>query len=80
MAARGFGPLPVHRLGKAGTFALLYAFPLLLIGHALPAAAFVILPAAWAFALWGGFLYWWAGVIYLRQVAQVVKIHPKKLG
>ena len=31
LASRGFGPLPVHFLGKAGTFALLYAFPLLLM-------------------------------------------------
>jgi cardiolipin synthase len=80
LASRGFGPLPVHRLGKAGTFALLYAFPLLLIGHALPQFQNWILPAAWAFAIWGGFLYWWSGVIYLRQVFQLVKIHPRKLG
>ena len=29
---RGFGPLPVHFLGKAATFALLYALPLLFLG------------------------------------------------
>ena len=28
----GYGPLPVHFLGKAATFNLLYAFPLLLLG------------------------------------------------
>ncbi len=28
----GYGPLPVHYLGKAATFNLLYAFPLLLLG------------------------------------------------
>src|SRR5919107_1017180 len=27
----GYGPLPVHYLGKAATFNLLYAFPLLLL-------------------------------------------------
>ena len=31
LATHGYGPLPVHYLGKAGTFALLYAFPLLLL-------------------------------------------------
>ena len=30
-ASHGYGPLPVHFLGKAATFALLYALPLLLL-------------------------------------------------
>lgn len=73
LATHGYGPLPVHYLGKAGTFALLYAFPLLLIADIWQAGAFVIEPLAWAFALWGVGLYWWAGIVYLRQVADVVK-------
>ena len=32
LRAHGYGPLPVNFLGKAATFNLLYAFPLLLIG------------------------------------------------
>jgi cardiolipin synthase len=36
-------------------------------------AAPVLMPLAWAFALWGVGLYWWAGFVYLRQVRQVVK-------
>ncbi|MFM6939272.1 MAG: CDP-alcohol phosphatidyltransferase family protein [Rhodoluna sp.] len=76
LAKRGFGPLPVHRLGKAGTFALLYALPLLLIARALVSIEYFIIPLAWAFASWGVFLYWWAGFVYLRQLITVVKLHP----
>ncbi len=64
----GYGPLPVHYLGKAATFNLLYAFPLLLLGESdglLPTLARVF---GWAFAIWGTALYWWAALIYLWQV------------
>ena len=73
LASRGYGPLPVHYLGKAGTFALLYSFPLLLIAAAFPDISIFVLPVAWAFALWGIGLYWWAGFVYLAQVRSVVK-------
>lgn len=73
LASRGYGPLPVHYLGKAGTFALLYSFPLLLIAAAFPDISLFVLPVAWAFALWGIGLYWWAGFVYLAQVRSVVK-------
>jgi cardiolipin synthase len=66
------GPLPVHFAGKAATFNLLYAFPLLLLGQwdgALGEAAKAI---GWAFAWWGVALYWWAAVLYLTQVQQVI--------
>ena len=69
LVARGVGPLPVHFVGKAGTFALLYALPLLLLAHwpgALGATADV---AGWAMALWGIALYWLAAAVYLRQAA-----------
>lgn len=72
LATHGYGPLPVHYLGKAGTFALLYAFPLLLLANVLSSANFVILPIAWAFALWGAGLYWWAGFVYVKQVRDLV--------
>ena len=71
----GYGPLPVHFLGKAATFNLLYAFPMLLA--ALPGRddllATVFRPLGWAFAAWGSVLYLWAGVLYVRQVRQVVR-------
>ena len=64
---RGYWSLPVHYLGKAGTFALLYAFPLLLLASHEGTAADIARPIAWAFTIWGVALYWWAGVLYLIQ-------------
>lgn len=68
----GYGPLPVHFLGKAATFNLLAGFPLLLLGQGDGLVAQVSHAFGWAFALWGTALYWWAGVLYLVQVRQVV--------
>ncbi|MDX2026682.1 CDP-alcohol phosphatidyltransferase family protein [Microcella sp.] len=67
LARHGYGPLPVHHLGKVATFALFYALPLLVFGQAFPAIQSVSDPLGWAFTLWGAFLYWWAGILYLRQ-------------
>jgi len=69
----GHKTLPVHYLGKASTFALLYSFPLLLMGKIFNEAAFVITPLAWAFALWGVFLYWWSGFAYLWQLILLIR-------
>jgi len=69
----GRGPLPVHYLGKAATFNLLYAFPLLLLGSGSGTAATVARVVGWAFAIWGTALYWWAGALYLAQVRQIVR-------
>lgn len=74
LAQVGFGPLPVNYTGKAGTFALLYAFPLLLLPAVLPDAVDIwIYPIAWAFAFWGIWLYWWTGGLYLLQVHNIRK-------
>ncbi len=68
----GYGPaLPVHYLGKAATFNLLYAFPFLLLGDGSGEMTTVQTLAnvfGWAFAIWGSGLYWWAGVLYVLQV------------
>jgi cardiolipin synthase len=75
LAKAGYGPLPVNYSGKAGTFALLYAFPLMLLPNVLPEGwTNVVLPIAWAFAFWGIWLYWWAGAIYVRQVYNIRKM------
>jgi cardiolipin synthase len=63
--------LPVHFLGKAATFNLLYAFPLLLLGEGQSTLADWAVPIGWAFAWWGTALYWIAGVMYLVQARQV---------
>jgi cardiolipin synthase len=68
---RGLTSLPVHYLGKAATFNLLYAFPLLLLGSHPGSISAVAKPIAWAFTLWGTGLYLWAGGLYLLQVRRV---------
>jgi len=69
----GYGPLPVHFLGKAATFNLLYAFPLLLLSDGSGTAATVARPIGWAFTVWGTCLYWWAAVLYGVQVRRLVR-------
>lgn len=69
---RGYGPLPVHFLGKAATFNLLSGFPLVLLGAGHGSAAEIVRPFGWAFVLWGFALYWWAGVLYAVQARQVI--------
>jgi cardiolipin synthase (CMP-forming) len=73
----GYGPaLPVHYLGKAATFNLLYAFPFLLLGDGSGEMTTVQTLAnvfGWAFAIWGSGLYWWAGVLYVLQVRSLVE-------
>ncbi len=68
-----YGPPPVHYLGKAATFCLLYAFPLLLLAGRHGTVADVARPIGWAFAIWGTALYVWAGVLYVVQVVQLVR-------
>jgi cardiolipin synthase len=73
LARHGYGPLPVHTLGKAATFNLLYAFPLLLLAEVSGRVGALIQPIAWAFAWWGTALYWWAAWLYLRQTLSIVR-------
>jgi len=73
LAGHGYGPLPVHFLGKTATFALLYAFPLLLLAHGGSVVAQVARPIAWAFVWWGVGLYWWAAWLYVRQTFELVR-------
>lgn len=68
----GYGPFPVHYLGKTATFILLFAFPVLLLAKASAAAAPVAGPVGWALALWGLVLYWAAGVLYVMQTVRAV--------
>jgi cardiolipin synthase len=72
LRTRGYSALPVHFLGKAATFNLLYAFPLLLLGDGDGVVATLAQVFGWAFALWGIGLYWWAGVLYAWQVRKLL--------
>jgi cardiolipin synthase (CMP-forming) len=72
LRTRGFSSLPVHFLGKAATFNLLYAFPLLLLGDGEGTVARLSEVFGWAFAFWGVGLYWWAGILYAWQVRKLL--------
>lgn len=64
---------PVHFVGKAATFNLLYAFPLLLLADGTTRLADAVRPLAWAFVIWGLALYWLAGLLYYVQLRSMVR-------
>jgi cardiolipin synthase len=74
LANHGFGPLPVHLLGKVATFCLFYALPMILLGQAFPGLSWWSEPVGWAFGLWGAYLYWWAGVIYAIETVRAIRL------
>ena len=78
LRTRGYSALPVHFLGKAATFNLLYAFPLLLLGDGEGVLATLADVFGWAFAAWGIGLYWWAGVLYAWQVYRLMQSTPRR--
>jgi len=78
LRTRGYSALPVHFLGKAATFNLLYAFPLLLLGDGEGTVATLANVFGWAFALWGIGLYWWAGILYAWQVRTLLKTTERR--
>ena len=73
LRTRGYSALPVHFLGKAATFNLLYAFPLLLLGDGSGTVATLAQVFGWSFAIWGIGLYWWAGLLYAWQVRVLLR-------
>jgi cardiolipin synthase len=79
LANFGYGPLPVHHLGKVATFSLLYALPILMLGLAFPVIRDITNSVGWAFALWGAFLYWWAGFVYVAETARIIRI-PREVS
>jgi cardiolipin synthase (CMP-forming) len=74
---RGLTALPVTYIGKAATFALMSAFPLILLGQWDALWSRVVLACGWAFLVWGMAMYLWSGVLYLVQVAMVVRQLPR---
>jgi cardiolipin synthase len=69
----GIPSLQVSFAGKAATFCLLYAFPLLFLGAHGGTASEVVRIIGWAFAVWGVALYWWAALLYLAEIRDLVK-------
>ncbi len=78
LRTRGYSALPVHFLGKAATFNLLYAFPLLLLGDGEGVVAALAQVLGWGFAFWGIGLYWWAGGLYAWQVRRLLATTPRR--
>ncbi|MGM1062494.1 CDP-alcohol phosphatidyltransferase family protein [Saccharothrix sp. Mg75] len=76
LRARGYGPFDVNYLGKAATFNLLYAFPVLLLAQGTSTAARIALPIAIAFMAWGGALYLWSGALYVYQFTLALRRRP----
>lgn len=74
LANHGYGPLPVHQLGKVATFALFFGLPVIMLGLAFPVVEPISEPVGWAITLWGAFLYWWAGIIYAIETARAIRI------
>ena len=69
----GYPPPQVNFLGKAATFNLMYAFPLLLLSDGSGWISSLAEIFGWAFAGWGTTLYWWAGVLYVVQVRRLIR-------
>ncbi len=70
---RGYGPFVVTYLGKAATFVLLYAFPLLLAGLGTGWFPDICRPLGYAFAVWGIGMYLYSGVLYLAQFGAALR-------
>jgi cardiolipin synthase len=69
----GYGPPPVHYVGKTGTFVLLAAFPAILLARAVPSIDSWMGPIGWGLAWWALGLYWAAAALYLAQTAQLLR-------
>jgi cardiolipin synthase len=77
LRSRGQLGLPVHFVGKAATFNLLYAFPLLLLAHRDDWLGDLARPIGWGFAWWGVVLYWLAAVLYAVHARMVLRPRPR---
>ncbi len=76
LRTRGFTALPVLYIGKAATFALMSAFPLILLGQWDALWSRVVLACGWAFLIWGLYMYLWSFLLYALQVVLVMRRLP----
>lgn len=74
LAQYGYGPLPVHFVGKAGTAMLMMTIPAFIIAEMwtgpLTLGLHLICMAG---MIWGVVLYWMAGLLYLRQGYELIR-------
>lgn len=77
LRSRGLSALPVTYIGKAATFALMSAFPFILLGQWDVLFSRVMLACGWAFLIWGLGMYLWAFAVYMAQAGVVVRQLPR---
>ena len=70
----GITGIPVHFVGKAATMNLLYALPLVLLGTYSGLVGQLAHVFGWAFLIWGITMYWYAGLLYYRQVFEMRRV------
>ena len=78
MARKSQPPLAVTYIGKAATFNLLYAFPLLLLALSDSAAGSIAFIFGWAFAIWGSALYLFTGLTYFQSAVKSIRVQPSQ--
>jgi cardiolipin synthase len=76
LTRKGLPPLKVTYIGKAATFNLLYAFPLLLLALDTSWVGTTAFIFGWAFAIWGIALYLFTGVSYFRSAMKSIRVRP----
>ncbi len=76
LRTRGITALPVIYVGKAATFSLMSAFPLILLGQFDALWSHVVLACGWAFLIWGLYMYVWSFMVYAVQVVLVLRRMP----
>ena len=74
LTAKGKPPLKVTFMGKAATFNLLYAFPLLLLALSDSGVGELAFIVGWAFAIWGVALYVATGVSYFLTALKAIRV------
>lgn len=72
LRTRGVDGVEVHYIGKVATTMLLYAFPILVLGEAVPALHDICRAFGWAWALWGLFTYWYGALLYVAAGREAV--------
>ena len=76
LTRKGLPPLKVTYIGKAATFNLLYAFPLLLLALDTSWVGTTAFIFGRAFAIWGSALYLFTGVSYFRSAMKSIRVRP----
>ena len=74
MKMRKIELLEVSFLGKAATFNLLYAFPLLLLATHQSFIGDIAFALGWSFAAWGVVLYIYTGLTYFQSAVKSIRV------